>query len=155
MHERVLQEGRFLLAKAWRRMVHSCLLWSYSMKAEKYDTESRKEYSEWSYIYVFKYEYNWNQSGSISLLAVWDLGYEGTHQVDSSLIHRHWFSAFCLKKEKRKKKVDFFSTAVGVGLEPVPRKFLGIVGQDPSDSKSSRLHVDIFRFCFIHLRYIL
>jgi hypothetical protein len=29
-----------------------------------------------------------------------------------------------------------------------------IVGQDPSDSKSSRLHVDIFRFAFIHLRYI-
>ena len=30
-----------------------------------------------------------------------------------------------------------------------------IVGQDPSDSKSSRLHVDIiFRCCFIHLRYI-
>jgi hypothetical protein len=30
----------------------------------------------------------------------------------------------------------------------VPGKFLGIVGQDPSDSKSIRLHVDIFRFCF-------
>ena len=27
---------------------------------------------------------------------------------------------------------------------PVPGKFLGIVGQDPSDSKPSRLHVDIF-----------
>jgi len=25
----------------------------------------------------------------------------------------------------------------------VPRKFLGIVGQDSSDSKSNRLHVDI------------
>ena len=31
---------------------------------------------------------------------------------------------------------------------PMPGKFLGIVGQDPSDSKSNRLHVDIFRFCF-------
>ena len=31
---------------------------------------------------------------------------------------------------------------------PVPGKFLGIVGQEPSDSKSSWLHVDIFRFCF-------
>ena len=31
---------------------------------------------------------------------------------------------------------------------PVPGKFLGIVGQDPSDFKSNRLHVDIFRFCF-------
>ena len=30
-----------------------------------------------------------------------------------------------------------------------------IVGQDPSDSKSSRLHVDIFWFCFIPLEYIL
>ena len=38
-------------------------------------------------------------------------------------------------------------------LEPVPGKFLSIIGQDPSDSKSNQLHVDIFRFCFIHLRY--
>jgi hypothetical protein len=31
----------------------------------------------------------------------------------------------------------------------VPGKFSGIVGQDPSDSKSNQLHVDIiFRFCF-------
>ena len=28
-------------------------------------------------------------------------------------------------------------------------------GQDPSVSKSNRLHVDIFRFFFINLRYIL
>ena len=33
-------------------------------------------------------------------------------------------------------------------------KFLDIVCQDPSDSKYSQLHVDIFRFCLIHLRYI-
>ena len=40
-------------------------------------------------------------------------------------------------------------TIVDDGYRAVPRKFLGIVGQDPSDSKSSRLHVDIiFRFCF-------
>ena len=39
--------------------------------------------------------------------------------------------------------------------QAVPGKFLGIVGQDPSDSKFNRLHVDIFRFCFIHLRYVL
>ena len=32
----------------------------------------------------------------------------------------------------------------------VPRKCLGIVGQDPSDSNSNRLHVDNFRFCFVH-----
>ena len=31
----------------------------------------------------------------------------------------------------------------------VPGKFVDIVSQDPSDSKSSRLHVDIiFRICF-------
>ena len=29
-----------------------------------------------------------------------------------------------------------------------------IVGQDPSDSKSNRLHVDIVRFFFTHLKYI-
>ena len=28
--------------------------------------------------------------------------------------------------------------------------FLGIVGQDPSDSKPNWLHFDIFRFCFLH-----
>ena len=37
----------------------------------------------------------------------------------------------------------------------VPEKFLGIVGQDPGDYQSNRLHVDIFQFCFIHLGYIL
>ena len=37
----------------------------------------------------------------------------------------------------------------------MPGKFLGIVGQDPSDPKSNQLHVDIFQFCFIHWRYIL
>ena len=31
--------------------------------------------------------------------------------------------------------------------------FQGIVGQDPSDSKFNWLHVDIFQFRFIHLRY--
>ena len=30
----------------------------------------------------------------------------------------------------------------------MPRKCLGIVGEAPSDSKSSRLHVEIFRLCF-------
>jgi hypothetical protein len=30
----------------------------------------------------------------------------------------------------------------------MPGKFLGIVGQDPSDSKSNGLHVDIFWFSF-------
>ena len=38
----------------------------------------------------------------------------------------------------------------------VPGKFLGIVDQDPRNSKSSRLHVNIFQFCCaIHLRSIL
>ena len=40
-------------------------------------------------------------------------------------------------------------------LEIVPGKFLGIVGQVPSNSESHRLHVDIVRFCFVHLRCIL
>ena len=30
----------------------------------------------------------------------------------------------------------------------LPGKFLGIVGQDPSDSKYNQLHVHIFRLCF-------
>ena len=30
-----------------------------------------------------------------------------------------------------------------------------IAGQDPSNSKPNRLHVHIFQFCSIHLRYIL
>ena len=30
----------------------------------------------------------------------------------------------------------------------VPGKFWGIVGQDPGDSKSNRLLVEIFQFCF-------
>ena len=38
------------------------------------------------------------------------------------------------------------------GLSPVPRRFLGIIGQDPRSSKSNQLHVDIFQFYFIHLR---
>ena len=32
-----------------------------------------------------------------------------------------------------------------------PGKFLGIAGEDASDSQSIRLHADIFRFCFIHM----
>ena len=40
-------------------------------------------------------------------------------------------------------------TGIDRGADPVPGKFLGIVGQDPSeDSSSNQLHVDIFRFCF-------
>ena len=35
------------------------------------------------------------------------------------------------------------------------RKFLSTVGQDPHDSKSNQLHVDIFWFRFIHSRHIL
>ena len=37
---------------------------------------------------------------------------------------------------------------------PMPRKFPGIISQYPSDSKCSRLNVDISWFCIIHLRYI-
>ena len=37
----------------------------------------------------------------------------------------------------------------------MPGKFLNIVSQDPIDSKSSQLHVDLFKFGLIHLMYIL
>ena len=32
---------------------------------------------------------------------------------------------------------------------------LSIIGQDPSASKSKQLHVDIFQFSFINLKYII
>ena len=35
-----------------------------------------------------------------------------------------------------------------------PKRFLGMINQDPSVSKSDRLHVAIFRFFFISLRYL-
>ena len=40
--------------------------------------------------------------------------------------------------------LSYFLDASLFELGPVPNKFLGIVSQDPSDSKSNRLHVDIF-----------
>ena len=44
--------------------------------------------------------------------------------------------------------LKFYGTCVlSLWNRAVPGKFLAIVGQDPSDSKSNRLHVDIFRFC--------
>ena len=36
---------------------------------------------------------------------------------------------------------------IDISKEQSMGKFLGIVCQDPSDSKSNQLHVDIFRFC--------
>ena len=42
-----------------------------------------------------------------------------------------------------------FITCPGVG------RILGIINQDPSISKSNRLHVDIFRISFIKLGFIL
>ena len=40
------------------------------------------------------------------------------------------------------------------GKKSMPGKFLDIVGQEPSRAKSSRLHVDIYEFFLIYLRYI-
>ena len=36
-----------------------------------------------------------------------------------------------------------------------PGRFLGIIGRDPTVSKSNWLHIGIFHFIFINLRYIL
>ena len=47
-------------------------------------------------------------------------------------------------------QVLFTSSRVSEWRRPLPGKFLGIVGRDLSDSKSSWLHVDIIVFCFIH-----
>jgi hypothetical protein len=44
---------------------------------------------------------------------------------------------------------NFMVTALGSCVKQCPGSFWAdVVGQDPSDSKSSRLNVDIFRFCF-------
>ena len=56
--------------------------------------------------------------------------------------------------------LEEFMIMIALWKEPIhsktmPGKILRIVGHDPRDSKSNVLHVDIFRFCFIHLRYIL
>ena len=41
-------------------------------------------------------------------------------------------------------------------VNPVSEEFWAcVVGQDHGDFKSNRLHVDVFWFCFIHLRCIL
>ena len=57
------------------------------------------------------------------------------------LIERHVTFHFVIWTARKRHSLHEF-------LRAVPGKFLGIVGQDPSDSKSNRLHVDIFRFCF-------
>jgi hypothetical protein len=64
----------------------------------------------------------------------------------------NWKAQVCVFEE--------FMIMIALWKEPlhsklVPGKFLGLVDQDPSDSKSNGLHVDIFRFYFIHLRHIL
>ena len=43
------------------------------------------------------------------------------------------------------------SRSPSTAFYPVSRKFLGIVGQDPSDSKSSWFHVDILWVFFVGL----
>ena len=40
-------------------------------------------------------------------------------------------------------------------LEPVFGENLSITGEGPSVSNSNRLRVDVFRFLFINLRYVL
>ena len=42
----------------------------------------------------------------------------------------------------------YVNTQIPRLLGAVPKEFLSRVGQDTSDSKSNRLHVDIFRLCF-------
>jgi hypothetical protein len=71
-------------------------------------------------------------------------------------------SGLCLKKEEKIKLQSLIvehqlGDELG-GVWSMHGKFLGIVGQDPSDSLSNQLHVDNLTsssFAFIHLRYIL
>jgi hypothetical protein len=63
----------------------------------------------------------------------------------------------CHATAKAQEAVDHLTSFLSsrVEISQLSNKFLGIVGEDPSDSKSNWLHADIFRFCSVHLRYIL
>ena len=57
------------------------------------------------------------------------------------------------EEEEKKTWVTRFSHKIWarenvMSVRSVPGKYLGKVGQNPSDSKSNRLHVDVFWFCF-------
>ena len=62
--------------------------------------------------------------------------------------HKWHFDVLDLQKHVR-------STDLVKGLEQWSGGFLGIIGWDPSVCKSNRLHIDILRFSFIKLGYIL
>ena len=51
-------------------------------------------------------------------------------------------------------KGGFTSSPRNLGPKQCPGRLLGILGQDPSVSKSNQLRVDIFQFFFMNLRYI-
>lgn len=57
-------------------------------------------------------------------------------------------------KSRRMVAMDKFSSTK-VYIRRYPKRFTGIVGQNPFVSKSNRLHVDVFRFFFIELLGIL
>ena len=72
------------------------------------------------------------------------------HNLSSKLPH-----SVSSKKKKKKKRKCFNTCTLLVSVGQWSGRFLGIIGQDPSVCKSDRLHVDILRFSFTKLGYIL
>ena len=60
----------------------------------------------------------------------------------------HIFVKCPLKKRKKFDSQNGIRQALKISILNIAGKFSDIVGQDPSDSRSNRLHVVIFWFCF-------
>jgi hypothetical protein len=92
----------------------------------------------------------------------WPTSHEATINIIKQLhwVHHMTHTLLALPgAQPSLKSISVNSHLVKVNLPKVPNPFIyafkwvpgkssGIVGQDPSDSKSNRLHVDIFRLCF-------
>ena len=63
-------------------------------------------------------------------------------------IYRGWMDEFDINLGR------LYLTLEKIVSQSVSRKFLSMVDQDPSDSQPNQLHVQIFQFYYISLRYI-
>ena len=78
-------------------------------------------------------------SSLIEHLANVTVTYDGIRDCESNITYFQSVCPIVVLQTKPK------CQEIYVLMAPVPRKFLGIGGQDRSDSKSSWLHVDIFQ----------